>query len=382
MKETTTETTIIWDLPTRLFHWMTVASVTLAWLTTEDSAIRIHLFAGYLVALLLFFRLVWGFIGGFHSRFSNFLYSWEAVKKHLWGILKRERNSYQGHNPAGAWSIFTMLTTLVLVTISGLLTIGGEEGITATASLLTIEEGSWFYELHEGLASLLLCLILVHISGVLVESWVDHENLINAMITGHKTTSPPSAHPKKKSITDKMSVGVLLLIPVIALILTVNAQRMPFSPYPDRQLENHRHYLTWSSECSGCHELLHPSLLPAQSWRTLILQQEDHFGNNLTLDQESTDELIEFLSHYAAEQATTEASTKILRSIQGQPFPIRITNSPYWAKKHHSIEARIWEQSNIGGTVNCSACHLDALTGGYEDHNVDIPPPSKQLNQE
>jgi len=100
----------VWDLPLRLFHWLLVAAVALAFLSSgEDSPFnQWHVPAGWVAGILIIFRLVWGFVGGEHSRFSDFLRPGQILD-HLSGLAKGRIEASLGHNPLGAVAVLLML---------------------------------------------------------------------------------------------------------------------------------------------------------------------------------------------------------------------------------------------------------------------------------
>lgn len=166
----------VWDLPTRLFHWALVAAIVLAFLSSEeDSALaQWHQAAGWIAAVLIVFRLVWGFLGGEHARFTDFLRPGRLVS-HVGDLLRRRPAAEVGHNPLGALAVLAMLALVAGSVVTGitLLTGGGED-------------------LHEALAYGLLAVIGVHVVGVIVMSFATRENLVRAMVTGRK---PSDRHP-------------------------------------------------------------------------------------------------------------------------------------------------------------------------------------------
>ncbi|WP_430424591.1 cytochrome b/b6 domain-containing protein [Phenylobacterium sp.] len=166
----------VWDLPTRLFHWALVAAIVLAFLSSEeDSALaQWHQAAGWIAGVLIVFRLVWGFLGGEHARFTDFLRP-ERLVSHVGDLLRRRPAAELGHNPLGALAVVAMLALVAGSVVTGitLLTGGGED-------------------LHEALAYGLLAVIGVHVVGVIVMSFATRENLVRAMVTGRK---PSDRHP-------------------------------------------------------------------------------------------------------------------------------------------------------------------------------------------
>jgi cytochrome b len=180
------EFTKVWDLPLRIFHWLLVAGFFVAYLT-EDELLTIHVWAGYLVSGLLLFRLIWGFIGNEYARFSNFLCSPVKSVAYVKDMISLKSKRYIGHNPAGALMIMLLLISLLLTSISGFIVYGTDQG---AGPLATIMSGSKYEklweEVHEFFANLTLLLVLVHIAGVAVESFVHRENLAKAMWHGYK----------------------------------------------------------------------------------------------------------------------------------------------------------------------------------------------------
>ena len=167
----------VWDLPTRIFHWSLVASFAIAFLTAESEKLRdIHVIAGYALAGLIAFRLLWGFIGSGHSRFADFLPTPKKVIDYLKSLIKGKPQHYVGHNPAGAVAIFLLL---------------GFGLVAAASGWATYEDmgGHFMEELHETAANGMMAVVVIHIAGVIVSSWLHHENLVAAMITGWKKRS-------------------------------------------------------------------------------------------------------------------------------------------------------------------------------------------------
>ncbi len=195
----------VWDLPVRIFHWSLVASFTVAYLTAEEENIW-HIYSGYAVLGLVVFRLLWGFIGTRHARFSDFVCPPTQVLEYIQGLISRKPERYTGHNPAGGWMILALLASLSLVTISGLKLYAIEEGLGPLAGIgaeLRVvgnahangdeaeeeedQQEEFWEEIHELSTDLTLLLILLHVAGVAVMSRLQNENLVKSMFTGRKT---------------------------------------------------------------------------------------------------------------------------------------------------------------------------------------------------
>jgi len=163
----------VWDIGVRLFHWSLVAGVFAAYLFVSPR--WLHLWLGYAVAGLIVFRLVWGFIGPRHARFADFVPGPRRLTAYLQDMAKGREKRHIGHNPAGGAMVVALLLTLAAISVTGYMM-----GMDAWFG----EE--WLEELHEGLVSILLLLVALHVGGVLLASHRHRENLVLAMITGQK----------------------------------------------------------------------------------------------------------------------------------------------------------------------------------------------------
>ncbi|MDD2725185.1 MAG: cytochrome b/b6 domain-containing protein [Methylovulum sp.] len=174
----------VWDLPLRIFHWLLVLGFAVAYLT-EDDLLDLHVWAGYLVFGLLLFRLVWGFIGNPYARFGNFLCRPVTSFNYLKDIIALKAKRYLGHNPAGAAMIVLLLLSLLMTTLTGFAVYGADQAAGPLASIGPAHEKFW-EEIHELFANLSVVLVLGHIAGVAVESFLHKENLARAMVHGNK----------------------------------------------------------------------------------------------------------------------------------------------------------------------------------------------------
>jgi len=363
---------LVWDLPTRIFHWLFVISFTTAWIVSEnDRFLYEHVFAGYVFFGLLIFRLIWGWVGSHYALFRSFAYDWPSVTSYLKGLLSGSAQRHIGHNPAGGWAIFALLILAVLVSVTGLLTFGGEEGHGPLAGFVSYDVGNAMKEGHEIFASLMLFLVFIHVSGVIVESFFHRENLVRAMITGFKS-----------STDEPVKIGVYALVGIMMFFTVLGSAALyfrgyvtqtdaePFIPFTSPPLPTNT---SWETECGECHLAFHPTLLPARSWKLMMEQQHKHFDEDLDYDEETVAEILHFLITNASESGLTEAAHKIDKSVSKSNAPLRITETRYWKKKHEEIEDRYWKAKEVKSKTNCAACHLDAKTGWFEDSNMRLP---------
>lgn len=180
----------VWDLPVRLFHWTLVASFFIAYFT-EDDLMTVHSYAGYTVAALVLFRLLWGLIGSYHARFINFVRPPREALAYLKDIALLHPKRYLGHNPAGGAMVIALLVSLLVTVLTGLIVYGTEEAAGPLAGLLGHAPefiGEAFEELHEFFANFTLLLVGLHVAGVIVAGLQHRENLVRAMFTGNKQT--------------------------------------------------------------------------------------------------------------------------------------------------------------------------------------------------
>jgi cytochrome b len=165
---------LVWDAPTRVFHWLLAASFAGAYLTSESERLRdIHLVLGYTLLGLIGFRLVWGLVGTRYARFRSFAFGPGQVLAYLRSLLTVAPKHYVGHNPAGSWAIYLILGLGLLC------------GVTGYASEADIG-GELMKEMHESVAAGMLTVVVVHVCGVIASSLLHRENLARSMINGYK----------------------------------------------------------------------------------------------------------------------------------------------------------------------------------------------------
>lgn len=196
----------VWDPLLRLFHWSLVAAFATAWLTADDMQ-PMHEIAGYAVAGLVAFRLLWGLAGSHYARFAQFLKGPAATLAYLGSMVRGSERRHIGHNPAGAAMVVVLLATLSGTAFTGwLLESPGRLALLPAMPAIVApawadddgregddggEVGDTLKEIHEALANLLLLLVALHVAGVVLASFRHHENLARAMITGTKRAAGP-----------------------------------------------------------------------------------------------------------------------------------------------------------------------------------------------
>jgi len=169
---------LVWDAPIRVFHWLMALSFAGAYITSEGESWRlVHVTLGYTMAGLVAFRILWGLMGTRYARFSAFVRGPKAVARYMGAMLRGQPEHHTGHNPAGALAIVALLGLTVVIAASGW-------------AIYNDIAGDWLKEVHEVAANLMLGVVGIHIAGVVVASWLHRENLVRAMVTGHKLGTP------------------------------------------------------------------------------------------------------------------------------------------------------------------------------------------------
>lgn len=238
---TSTPTVKVWDPIVRIGHWTLVIAFFTAYFT-EDEFMTQHIWAGYVVAGVVLFRIFWGFIGSEHARFKDFIYAPSTIITYLKSLAQRKPKHYLGHNPAGGIMVIALLASLCVTVYSGLALYAVEENAGPFATIygasahqstsianaqlsivsnavaeedeakeaaenqapsknadnssvtsntekneMVNEQDEEFWEgLHEFFANFTLLLVAVHICGVLISSHLEKANLIKSMFTGRK----------------------------------------------------------------------------------------------------------------------------------------------------------------------------------------------------
>jgi cytochrome b len=195
-------TILVWDLPTRLFHWLLTVGLAACFAITqfsgEDSAwFAVHMIIGIVLGFMVILRVVWGLLGSKYARFGAFIYSPFRVLSYLRSAFSGSGQRYVGHNPGSSYAIFTMLILTGMAVLTGLMMSFG------------MEVGE---ELHEASSYALLGVVAVHMVGVLLYSPRHRENISLSMITGTKVGDRNESIPSSQPIT---GIEFLMAVAVI-----------------------------------------------------------------------------------------------------------------------------------------------------------------------
>lgn len=183
----------VWDLPTRLFHWLLAVAVLSLVVTGKvgGDAITWHFRLGYLVMGLLLFRIVWGLVGGHWSRFASFVRSPSTVLRYLRGQTRPDEHLDVGHNPLGAGSVLALLLLLAVQVGTGLVAddeianqgplnrfVSGATALSATA---------WHKDFGQ---IILIVLVVLHVAAIVFYRLKKGKDLVRPMLNGDKLLPP------------------------------------------------------------------------------------------------------------------------------------------------------------------------------------------------
>lgn len=184
---------LVWDLPTRLFHWLLagsfIAAFTIANVMDDDSpTFAVHMLLGAVMGLMVVLRVVWGFVGSRYARFGSFAFGPSDVLAYLKGTVSGEGKRYIGHNPGSSVAIWAML--------------GLTLGLGVSGALMSTNEA--LEEVHEVLSYALLAVVVTHVVGVIWHTLRHRENITASMVSGYKDGEPesaiPSVHPAAAAV--------------------------------------------------------------------------------------------------------------------------------------------------------------------------------------
>jgi len=209
---------MVWDAPTRIFHWLLVLLVAVSFATGKlgGTAMQYHEWGGVAILVLVLFRVLWGFAGGTSSRFATFLRGPRQVFTYARSLLGKGHEPHLGHNPMGGWSIIAMLTVLFIQAATGLF---------ANDDILT--EGPLFHlvskaasdgltRIHHTNQNILIGLVVLHLAAIVFYWVVKHDNLIAPMITGrkkwHEARDVPGGSPAKAFVLAAILAGLAYFV--------------------------------------------------------------------------------------------------------------------------------------------------------------------------
>ncbi len=185
----------IWDFPIRLTHWSLVISFFGAFFTAETQPLIIHELFAFAALTLVTFRVLWGLVGSDTARFSQFVTGFGPAKAYLNDLVKLKHTPYWGHNPLGAFAILSILGLMFALVGAGLFaSAGGYVGPWAQS----VSRGlaNTLDQTHQLLATLLMAIVVIHITAVFAYRLFFKDNLITPMVKGVKEAAVDFQEPR------------------------------------------------------------------------------------------------------------------------------------------------------------------------------------------
>jgi cytochrome b len=196
----------VWDVPTRITHWLMVLLFAVSWWTGKGGRLEWHRWSGYALLGLLAFRIFWAFFGSSTARFAQFL----RGPREVVAYLKGRWTLAPGHNPLGALSVLAMLLLLLAQVGFGLFAVdvdGIESG--PLSRFVSFETGRVCAEWHEHVFDALLWIIGLHVVAVLYYVFVKKENLVGAMFSGRRAYAEQPAEPVRFASVARFIAGAV-----------------------------------------------------------------------------------------------------------------------------------------------------------------------------
>ncbi len=207
---------LVWDIPTRVFHWLLVLSLTASFVTAKIGydVRQYHMWLGYWMIGLLTFRIVWGFLGTRHARFFSFFPTPRRLFVYIRNTMRGKSEETVGHNPLGSLMIFAVLILVGLQAVSGLFM---DDEIMYSGpyfDAVSTDVADTMNFLHNNLINIILLMVVVHIAAVLYHAFVRRERIIRAMISGKKNAD---LVPESESISgSRLGLAVIIALATAA----------------------------------------------------------------------------------------------------------------------------------------------------------------------
>jgi cytochrome b len=207
---------LVWDVPTRFFHWLTAVMVAAAYVTARLNWLDWHARIGEALLALVFFRLLWGCFGSETARFNRFLASPAAAWRHLRHVFRREADLQVGHNPAGGWMVVLLLALLLGETLSGLYVNNDVSDAGPLTEFVPASVANAITVLHAILWDVLLAAVVLHVLAIVLYAVAKGHNLLRPMLTGRKPLPANIGAPQSASAIRAL---LLLLVSAVAAML-------------------------------------------------------------------------------------------------------------------------------------------------------------------
>lgn len=208
MNTNNTRQHLVYDVPTRFFHWLFAGLFLTAFfigktVDNESLLFTYHMLAGITMVFLVLLRIVWGIFGTRHAKFKNFALNPFDMLKYFKGILSGDKTKWAGHNPASSWAGIVMMLLAL--------------GLGFTGYMMTSGSGfkEDFEDIHELLANAFIVVVILHVLGIVLHTLRHREMIGLSMIDGRKADVPAGEQIK----SSYFSLGLLFLGIVMAFMM-------------------------------------------------------------------------------------------------------------------------------------------------------------------
>lgn len=210
---------LIWDVPTRLFHWGIVITLSYSWYSMEiEENLDRHFLSGYVAVGLILFRIIWGLVGSRYARFSSFIFRPSEIAAYAKRLFARGGGKYAGHNPMGGLSVFALLLAVLVQVGTGLFADDEYYYFAPLNKFVSSDTASTLTQIHGTSAKVILALVVLHIVAIIFYRVVKREKLLAAMITGKKPDEQDQYEPIPSS---RLPLAIVIAIAVVATVYGV-----------------------------------------------------------------------------------------------------------------------------------------------------------------
>lgn len=212
---------LVWDIPTRLFHWLLVLAIVAQWATAElgDDFMEWHFYIGYFTLGLIVFRLFWGIVGSRYARFSDFIKSPTTIWRFTTSLFKKTPSNYIGHNPLGGLIVPLVLVLIAMQAITGLF---ATDDVLYSGPYLSTVSNEWQETLdwlHHKTFDAITLVIVIHLLALIWHKVFLKHNLVAAMFHGKKI-----ARERNAITSSKLGLALVLIVVIgvgIYLLVTL-----------------------------------------------------------------------------------------------------------------------------------------------------------------
>jgi cytochrome b len=370
----------VWPIYTRVIHWLIAFSFILSFIfSLKENLLNFHSAVGITFGLMLIYRIIWGFIGPRYATFNTFELSPAKLKFYFEEKLQnRWRQIPAGHNPASSWFTLIVIGLGSIISLTGLLLYGIQEG---KGYFRFLNENYYMYmdvlfDIHMYVSYFLLVWVIIHITGVLVEHFYHKTSMLLTMITGYKKTQGIDSKPARYK---RCFSFIFLIISAIIFYFSIDTSDNAFTASLYTPIDYKQESPVYANKCGTCHKLYPPFMLPTSSWNRIQEGLENHFGRKISPTMDKDDNRISlseqknifaYLTEHSADKSTREISFKVMKSLDGTRGRLSITKIKYWKDVHSNISRHIFKSKEVKRKANCFACHKNFDKGLIEDIEI------------